>query len=211
MRMLSCLIAAAVLAAAVHASAGDVKLPAPQKTGGPGLFDAVNQRGSALSRGFPAGKPTWNDFSTILWAASGLNRDGGKWTVPMAIGKPPYCKLYLVVDEGAFLYDWKDHVLKQVSAENLKAAIPTQDFAKTAPACLYLVTDGEALAALPPPIAGEVGLLLVGSMSQNIYLAADAVGVGARLIYSIDRKAAAENFKLNPSDVAICTMVLGKK
>ncbi len=211
MRTISFLLAAVFLAAAVPAAAGDIKLPAPQKSGGPALFDAINQRSSAISRDFPAKPLSREDISTILWASSGPNRDGGKWTVPTALGKPPYCKLYLVSDEGVFLYDWQNHALKQISAGNVKAAIPTQDFAKAAPACVYLVTDGEALFALPPNMASEVGLLLVGNMSQDMYLASNALGVGARLIYSIDRKAAAEHLKLNPSDVAVCAMVLGKK
>lgn len=211
MRRFLCLFALAVLVLASVAPAGEINLPAPQKSGGPGLFDVINQRGSALSRGFPANPLTREDYSTILWAASGLNRDGTKWTVPMAMSKPPYCRIYITNAEGAFLYNWRNHSLEQITAENVNAAIPTQDFAKAAPANLYLVTDGEALAALPPNLAGEVGILLAGSMSQDVYLACEALGVGARLIYSIDRKAAAENFKLNPSDVAICTMVLGKK
>ena len=46
-------------------------------------------------------------------------RDKG-WTVPMAMGKEPYCDVYVVGDEGVFRYDWKAHALKQISAAKVK-------------------------------------------------------------------------------------------
>ncbi|MDR1613221.1 MAG: nitroreductase family protein [Planctomycetota bacterium] len=204
--------AVAVFGASAMAFAGDIKLPAPQKTGGPTVFAAIDQRGSAGHSGFPSGNLDRQDLSTILWAASGNNRDGAKWTVPMGMGRPPYCKIYVTTAEGVFLYDWKAHELKQVSAENVGSRIPMQDFAKNAPAVLYIVGDNAALADLPRQdwVAEWCGVL-AGAMSQNIYLASQGVGVGTRLIYSINREEAARLLKLGPKDTPFFAMPMGKK
>lgn len=200
------------IASPAIALAGDISLPAPQKDGGMPLFAALDARGSAGQRDFPSKRLDWNDFSTILWAASGHNRDGGKWTVPMGMGRPPYCKIYLTLDEGVFLYDWRDNSLKQVSDENVKTAIPMQPFAKNAPAALYVVADGAELAGINNPAwADEFGLVLAGAMSQNVYLACEGIGVGTRVVYSIDRALAAKLFKLDPRDKPLFVMPLGKK
>ena len=200
---------AAVPAGAVFAA--DIKLPTPQKYGGTPLYEAMDQRGSATNPGFPSKRLDMEDFSTILWAASGHNRDGKKWTVPMANGRPPYCKVYLALDEGVFLYDWSKNILKQVSTQNVKDVIPSQDFVKKAPASLYIVSDSQALAKVPPAMAAEFSAVLAGAMSQNIYLACEGIGVGTRVIYSIDRALATKLLKLDPLDVPFFVMPLGKR
>lgn len=196
------------LCTAACASAADaVKLPEPKKRGGPDLLTAIDQRGSAASGVFPKNDLTREDLATLLWAATGRNRDGAKWTVPMGMGLPPYTKIYVTDKTGAYLYDWKTHSLVAVGGAGAHAAIPTQAFGKTSPANLYMVTDS---AALDGRVTEEWMALLAGAMSQNVYLAAQAVNVGARLIYSIDRDAAKRELRLAPNDKALFAIILGK-
>ncbi len=203
-------LAAAFFAGAVSA-ADAVRLPAPQKSGGPALLDAVNARASAPGGGFPSGQLSQQDLSTLLWAASGLNRDGRLWTVPMAMGRPPYCKLYVITKTGTSLYDWRNHALVPVSSADFTGTVPAQGFAKAAPVNLIVVVDGAELAALRSPYGEEMAHILAGAMSQNVYLAAQAVNAGARLIYSIDRNAAVRDLGLSSGDVPLFSIVLGKK
>lgn len=193
------------------ADAADIKLPQPQKKGGPSLFEAMDRRNSPGQREFPTGDLTNEDLSTILWAASGNNRDSNKWTVPMAMGRPPYCRIYLTAKSGVYLYDWKKHSLNQIDAKDVRTEIPLQQFAKDAPAALYIVSDGKALEALNEPLTSEGGAVLAGAMSQNIYLACEGVGVGARLIYSIKRDVSSKAFKLPAQDKVLFAILLGKK
>ncbi|MDR0361753.1 MAG: nitroreductase family protein [Planctomycetota bacterium] len=194
------------------AFAGDITLPAPQKSGGPALFDAIDARGSAGQAGFPSGRLDTQDLSTILWSASGSNRNGEKWTVPMGMGRAPYCKVYVTTADGVYLYDWMTHVLRWVSSENVLKDIPMQDFAKDAPAVLYVIADNPSLADLrQPDLAAEWCGVLAGAMSQNIYLACEGVNVGTRLIYSINRDEAAKRFKLAQGEVPLFAMPMGKK
>ncbi|MCD7897156.1 MAG: nitroreductase family protein [Planctomycetaceae bacterium] len=208
--MRTCLVAMMVALFTACAFAGDINLPAPQKSGGPDLLTAIDQRQSAGGTAFPSGALTNDDLSTLLWAASGKNRDGAKWTVPMAMGRPPYCKIFVTNERGVYLYEWSSHTLKHISEAKVHSLIPQQNFAKNVPCNMYVVVDGQALSEFQGPRAAEFGPLLAGMMAQNVYLASQAVGVGARLIYSIDRDQAAKHLQLPAGDTALFAICLGK-
>lgn len=208
-KLCAVLVFAAVLCGV--ATGGDIKLPEPQKTGGTPLFESMDNRSSAGQSTFPMGEISEQDLSTILWAASGLNRNGTKWTVPMAMGKPPYCKIYVVSDRGVYLYDWKDHILREITTENVKTDIPTQQFAQKAPVSLYIAVHAEQANSLNELLREEGGILLAGAMSQNIYLACESLDVGTRMVYSIKRDAASRLLKLDEGDVVLFGLPMGKK
>lgn len=186
-------------------------LPAPQKSGGEGIFDALASRASAGQADFPTGKISPKELSTILWAASGLNRPDRGWTVPMAMGREPYCKVYVLGPDGAFLYDWKTHGLATVAKENVKSKISGQAFVAQAPYVLVFVVDGKALGAFNNARAAEWGPVLTGAMTQDVYLAAGALGIGTRYMASLNENIAREALKLDKADTPICIMPLGKK
>lgn len=205
------LLAIVLVASATYACAGETKLPAPQKTGGTAVLTAIDQRASATGNAFPTGALSEQDYSTILWAATGNNRDGKKWTVPMGMGLPPYVRVYLVRQDGSFYYDWEKGALVSVSTNDNRADIAMQDFVKKAPAQLIFAVDGQALSKVPNPVfANEFGLVLVGAMTQNVYLAAQAVNAQTRVIYSINRDVSADLLKFPKDLVAICSMPVGK-
>lgn len=209
MKMILHLFVAALVFGAI-AAAADTKLPPPQKTGGPALFEAIDKRSSPGQNNFPSGVLSQQDLSTILWAASGHNRDGAKWSVPMAMGRAPYCKIYLTTTEGVYLYNWKNHSLETVSTDNVHADIPIQGFAQKSPMNLYIVADGAEIAAMNNPHGEEFCAVLAGAMSQNIYLAGQGVDVGARVVYSIKREEATKKLKLGKGDKALFVIVMGK-
>ncbi len=196
----------------VSCQAGEtIKLPAPQKRGGNDVLTAIDLRASAGAGDFTPGKElSREELSTLLWAASGLNRDGKKWTVPMGMGRPPYTKIYVTDRTGVYLYDWKNHALVTINSDGgAHGAIPSQGFAKTASVNMYMVPDAAQLA--DNAFGEEWGVLLAGAMSQNVYLAAGALDVGARLVYSIDRDLAKSALGLDAGETALFAMVLGKK
>ena len=80
----------AVVLLPVGAASADVPLPAPQRSGGLGVFDALGSRASAVGADFASMKDvSLENLSTVLWAATGLNRGEKGWTVPMAWGWSP--------------------------------------------------------------------------------------------------------------------------
>ena len=211
MKKLAALILSATLFTGAAFAAETIPLPPPQKSGGPEVLTAIDNRGSEPGSNFPIGAISQQELSTILWAASGTNRDGEMWTVPMALGRPPYCKIYVVAKDGSYLYDWEAHALQRVSREDFTGAIPIQPFGQKAPITLVIVADGKEVAQMSGPFAQEFPLVLAGSMSQNIYLAAQAENVGVRLVYSIKRDVAQTALRLDRSDKAIFGIILGKK
>lgn len=190
--------------------AADITLPAPKMQGGPDVLTAVKNRTSAPGTGFPTKAISKEELSTILWAASGLNRKDKGWTVPMAQGREPYCDVYVVGDEGVFLYDWKANKLKEISNAKVKADLGGQGWAGTSPYVLVFVENGAKLASITDPARrATFGPILVGAMTQNVYLAAQAVNVGARYAATLNVEKVRGHLKLKPEDKPICIMPIG--
>jgi hypothetical protein len=74
------IFAAAFIAGSLLAQSID--LPAPQKTGGMPLMDALAKRSTA--RAFDSKELSPQQLSSLLWAAFGINRPDGKRTAPSA-------------------------------------------------------------------------------------------------------------------------------
>jgi len=192
-------------------SAADISLPAPQTEGGMGLFEALKKRSSTPGGDFSPAEIKLEDLSTVLWAATGLNRGQKGWTVPMSKGLPPYCRIYVAGSDGIWRYDWVTNSLKEVSTENIKAKIASQSFVRRANYILIIVSDAEILAEFNnEKDASEFAQVAAGAMTQNIYLAAAALKLGTRYIHSIDHEAIKTALKLPEGDVPICLMLLGK-
>ena len=191
----------------------DIELPTPVKEGGIGVYEALNFRASAKGSSFPSIELNNEELSQILWAATGLNRDGNGWTVPMAMGTKPYCKIYVSNKNGVFLYDWENHKLIDISTNDIRSKIVGQEFAKTSPCSLIFVTDMEVLRNTydrDKDLAYHFASVATGAMTQDVYLAAASLNLGARYVYSIDRSFIHEELKLANEDSAICIMLMGK-
>jgi nitroreductase len=205
------LLVSLILAASCIPVHADVKLPEPRTEGGSGIFSLLKSRASALGSGYPTGKVSQEELATLLWAATGLNRTGKGWTVPMAMGREPYCKVYVASDDGTFLYDWKEHALKEISKNNVKGTIGRGAFVAQASHVLVFVTDGKALAGLGGGRGADWGFFAVGAMTQNVYLAADALDIGVRYMASLSADVARASLQLQENDVPVCIMPIGKR
>jgi hypothetical protein len=193
--------------------ADDIELPAPQPDGGMGLFEALKKRSSVAGGDFSLAEVTLEELSTVLWAASGLNRGYTGWTVPMAEGLEPYVKIYVAGQNGTYRYAWAENKLLEVNKDNIKAKIGGHGFVKKAYYVLILTTDQEVLGKLQRSgknYKDEFANVLVGAMTQDIYLAAAALNLGTRYIHSMDKKEVSVALKLGPDEYPIALMLLGK-
>ncbi|MDR2523713.1 MAG: nitroreductase family protein [Synergistaceae bacterium] len=209
-RVVRSVLAALVVLLVLGMTAWGGELPPPQTEGGMGLFEAFRKRASAPGGDFPTGKLEPEELSTILWAASGLNRGEKGWTVPMARGLAPYCKVYVAEDAGVFLYEWRSHDLKEISKENIRARVGAQSFVKAAPCILIIVAGGEGLTEFEEPDRTEFANVAAGAITQDVYLAAAALGVGTRYIHSMKVEEIRNVLGLTDGDRPICLMMLGK-
>jgi SagB-type dehydrogenase family enzyme len=196
----------------VSAAWADVKLSAPKTSGGAGIFELVEKRASGTRDNFPKGDISLEELSTILWAATGRNRGGNGWTVPTAGGLPPYVKIYAVKKDGVFMYDWKAHSLTEISTNDARGDITSDNFVKASPIVLIFVSDTNDLGSMGKlNVGNSLAYTAAGAMSQNAYLAADALGISTRYMVSMNADAVKRVLKLNPANVPLCILPLGKR
>lgn len=81
-------------------TAQDIKLSAPNKTGGKPLMQALSERKS--SRNFVDKELSIDVLSNLMWAANGFNRDD-KRTAPTANNKQEI-ELYVAIKSGVYLF-----------------------------------------------------------------------------------------------------------
>lgn len=192
--------------------AGEVSLPAPAKSGGKPVLNAIADRASAHGNPFPAGKISAEEISTILWAGSGLNRPD-RWTVPFGMGVKPYVRIYLADENGVHLYKWASHALERTTDRDIRSVVSGQPFAKVAPCILVFVSDRTSLKE-----RGRMSehwakwtYVAAGAMTQQIYLAADSLGIGARYVEGMDAPLLRSLLSIPEDEEPICIMPLGKR
>ena len=100
-----------LLAATAVSAQSDIKLNAPDKTGGKPLMQAFSDRRS--DRVFDTKELSAQDLSDLLWAANGVNRADGKRTAPSAMDRKDVI-IYAFLKSGVYVYDAPTHTLKGV-------------------------------------------------------------------------------------------------
>src|SRR5271157_3383796 len=111
-------------------------LPAPQKSGGMPLMEALAKR--STTRAFDSKDLSPQQLSSLLWACFGINRPDGKRTAPSANNKQA-TDVYALLKQGAYVYDAKANKLDLVLAEDIRKLGGTQDFVTNAPMTLVFV------------------------------------------------------------------------
>lgn len=170
------IISAVVALMCIAATAQErIQLPAPQleKLTKMTLTDALKMRQSI--REFVSSDLNNEQLSSILWAACGINRpESGKLTAPTARNMQDI-KLYVCRADGAWLYDAKGNALVKVLDKDLRGAIAgMQASIKDAPVALLIVSD-QKNERRP---SRDWAYCDAGYVSQNIYLACTALGMG---------------------------------
>ena len=189
----------------------EMKLPEPLRDGGEGIFTLIERRASGLREGFPSGAISELELSTILWAASGRNRGGSGWSVPMSFGRPPYVKIFAVRPDGAFLYDWEKQSLIMVTDENILSKISDDDFIQTVPCVLVFVSAPDVLGDSGGIEGNILEYIATGAMTQQIYLAADSLGISVRYMIFMKADAIKSELKLEDMQAPLCLLPLGKR
>jgi nitroreductase len=186
--------------------AQDISLPAPQKTGGMPLMDALAKR--STSRAFDSKDLSAQQLSSLLWAAFGINRADGKRTAPSANNKQA-TDIYVLLKMGAYVYDAVANKLDPVLAEDIRKLGGTQDFVTNAPVTLVFVANLSKMGNGSDESKKNTANVNVGYISQNVYLfcASEGLATGAR--GSVDRAALASRMNLRPDQVIILAQSVG--
>jgi nitroreductase len=186
--------------------AQSIDLPAPQKTGGMPLMEALAKRSTA--RAFDSKELSPRQLSSLLWAADGVNRPDGKRTAPSARNFQE-TDIYVLLKQGAYVYAAKSNKLDLVVAEDMRALGGTQAFVKDAPATLVFVADISKMGDGSNEDKKNTANIDVGYISQNVYLfcASEGLVTGAR--GSVDRATLGPRLKLRPDQMIILAQSVG--
>ena len=140
MRKVQLLLACLVFSVAAFAADKVIKLPKPNLNRTGTVMKALSERHS--TREFASKALNLSDLSDLLWAANGINRsDSGKRTAPSALNKQDV-DVYVVLPEGSYLYDAKNHQLNLIAEGDYRGAVAGgQAFVISAPVSLVLVSD----------------------------------------------------------------------
>jgi SagB-type dehydrogenase family enzyme len=198
------LLIAPFIASTVFAQS--IGLPAPQKSGGIPLMDALAKRSTA--REFDSRDLSPRQLSSLLWASYGINRPDGKRTAPSAKN----CQetdLYVILKQGAYLYDAKSNQLNLIVKGDLRSLAGTQAFATNAPVTLVFVADFARMEKWTVEEKKNFAGIDVGYISQNAYLfcASEDLVTGARA--SVDRTALGAKLKLRSDQMIILAQSVG--
>jgi len=171
------------------------QLPQPKKEGGMPLLQALNERHS--TREFAPDKLSSQVLSNLLWAAWGINRSAGQRTAPSASNRQEI-DIYVVMADGAWLYDAAGNALKQVVTEDVRSLTGTQPFVKDAPVNLVYVADLAKGKRTTPADAEFYTGANAGFIAQNVYLFCASEGLVTVVRAMVDRAALAKALKLRP-------------
>ena len=95
-------------------------LPNPKKDVKMTLFDALQKRQSV--RGFSEKAIDRTLLSTLLWAATGVNREDGRMTAPTAVNAQDI-SVYVADKNGVSLYMPKENSLKLITKQDIRAEL----------------------------------------------------------------------------------------
>ena len=184
-----------------------VQLLKPQIDRGRPLMQVLKDRSS--SRSFRTEKLPIQVLSNLLWAAFGINRtDTGKRTAPSAMSWQEI-DIYVVMAEGLYQYDAKDHILKPILPDDIRGLTGRQEFVKEAPVNLIYVADFSRMGTAAKEDKDLYSAADTGFISQNVYLYCASEGLATVVRGSIDRQTLSKVMRLRPDQKVILAQSVG--
>jgi len=195
------------MASNAEPAVSDISLPVPRMEGGKPLMTALKDRQTA--RSFSPKALPLQVVSDLLWAANGINRaDSGKRTAPTALNWQEI-DVYVVLEQGAYLYDAKANSLKAVVSGDIRKATGSQGFVATAPVNLVFTADTTKMKGVSAEEQTLLSAADTGYVSQNVYLFCASEGLSTVVRGSFDQKTLAEALKLPGTKKIILAQTVG--
>ncbi|MFA5819979.1 MAG: SagB/ThcOx family dehydrogenase [Bacteroidales bacterium] len=191
--------------------AQDISLPAPDKTGGKPLMQALNERQSI--RTFTKDNLTQQQLSDLLWAGWGINRaDLKKRTAPSARNVQEI-DVYVALPSGLYFYVAESHTLKQINNKDLRKLSGTQDFVAEAALNLVYVADLGKLGKKEGDEIKDSDLLFsyanTAFIAQNIYLYCASANLGCVIRGMVPKEQLAPEMGLRSNQRIILAQTVG--
>ncbi len=214
------IIMAMGLSAAPGPAAEPVKLPPPSYKGAISVEEALKTRRSV--RQFSSRGLTLQQVSQLLWGADGMSDPRGRRTAASAGATYPL-ELYLVAGEqgvanlpaGVYRYLVRDNALEPGVRGELRPAVARaslhQSWMAQAPVMVVIAADYRRCTAR----YGERGVMYThmeaGHAGTNVFLQAEALGLGAGIVGAFDDRGLAQALQLPKEYVPLLVMPVGFK
>jgi SagB-type dehydrogenase family enzyme len=199
-----------ILSFAVSVSAQElssIKLPPPQLDNQKSLAQALKDRKS--TRTFAKKQLPLQTISNLLWSACGINRpDTGRRTAPSAVNWQEI-DVYVASAEGLYLYDVKQHALKQILNQDIRALTGKQPFVGEAAVNLIYVADFSKMGGANAEERIFYSAADTGFISQNVYLYCTTEGLATVVRALIDKEELAKTMKLRNSQKIMLAQSVG--
>ena len=189
--------------AKIDPKAEEVALPAPAKTGGMPLMQALAERKTI--RDYKPGELDAATLSEILYAANGVNRPDGKRTIPTAMNTQDL-EVYVALPGAAYHYDAKANKLVRIDAGDFRAELITRKDLAANSACILVYAADTTKNRTPET---KFSAIHVGEASQDVYLYAASKGLGTVSLGMYDEAAVRKVFKLDAKMNVILAQAVG--
>ncbi len=197
-----------------------IDLPAPEKTGGKTVLEALWLR--RTNRDIKPDALPLQTLSNLLWAGFGLNRPKGSMMrgkagrTAASASNSQEIDLYVARPEGVYLYEPAKHQLQPVVAGNFRQLAGHRQGGANAPVRIFFVADLNryVLEGQPDPrikdpeVQKSYYYVACGLIAQNIYLYAASTGLAA-WFHNCDRERTPKEFKLRPEQKVLFAMTVG--
>jgi SagB-type dehydrogenase family enzyme len=195
-----------------------IKLPPPALKGAVSVAEALQARRTV--RQFASRPLALAQVGQLLWAADGLSDPRGLRTAASAGATYPL-ELYLVVGErgvtglnpGFYRYLVSGHALEPTGAGDLRGPVAraslNQSWMAQAPVMVVIAGEYRRCTAR----YGERGVMYThmesGHVAQNVFLMAEALGLGAGIVGAFEDQGLAQALKLPQGQVSLLVMPVG--
>jgi len=198
-----------------------IALPKPEKDGGKSVLAALWER--KTNRNISPEKLPPQVLSNLLWAAFGVNREGGPFgqvgRTAASASNSQEIDLYVALPEGIYLYEAVPHRLAPVVAGDQRAKLGGRGRgggAASAPVNLIFVVDiarfGKARLQEPglrdPEIQKAYYNVATGLIAGNVYLFAASAGLAA-WFHNCNKPGLATLLNLRPDQRVLFAQTVG--
>jgi SagB-type dehydrogenase family enzyme len=187
-------------------SAKEFNLPARPAKSNVDIVGALEQR--RTTREYSPATLSLEDLSALLWAANGVNRPDGKRTAPSAHGRQ-YIDVYVVGDNGGYLYDAPGHKLIEATDQKVKDRLARQGHIAKSSHVLVLVADLSKVPGSSEDTKLWWAHSTAGTIAQNVHLMAAARGIGTGIVAGIKADEIRQALGLSKDAVPLYVMPLG--
>jgi SagB-type dehydrogenase family enzyme len=197
-----------------------IELPRPDLEGEVSVEEAIAGRRSR--RMFAADRLTVEQLGQVLWAAQGITGPNGRKRAAPSAGATYPMELFVAVGQGTvgdlsagvYHYVPSGHALEQLFADDVRRqaaeAALGQTFLAEAPADILIAADYGRTAGRYGERARRYVDMEAGHVSQNVYLQAEALGLGTVAVGAFTDSAVARVFRLTRPLEPLYLMPLGR-